>query len=324
MAVAAAQPSVAGDKYFIHHADHQLTLGIHVPQFQHVDLTSNCYFSCRDSLNVCNVRYWPLVCDDLGSRDSKNTFMKERFLRTCSSGGQNKFEEGYIYEYAEIIPHLLHETQGEHIHIGPLSPHYIERIHRRLTSIGVVHERFVHIPWVESVWQALIEHNVDIYLTSWPLGGGKALVEAMGAGIPVLMHVNPISRFHSSIELGYEKALTWRSPAELFSQLSTLDTKKLAEHSNAAREHYEKHHAPTVLQSLLNGDDDKGPEPLSLRPYQPDRFLAIMSNIERREAFQEQIGTLTEAVRIRDKSICWRITSPLRTLSRLIRRVIKR
>ena len=43
-------------------------------------------------------------------------------------------------------------------------------------------ERFIYMPWVPSVWKTLHDCRVDLYIASFPYGGGLTLIEAMGAG----------------------------------------------------------------------------------------------------------------------------------------------
>jgi hypothetical protein len=276
VAVAAAQAALPGEKYFIHHADHQLCLGLHARHLRHVDLHNIGFFNCREVLGIADNIYWPLVCDDFGQRSMEHRFVKSGKLRTCSAGSGNKFEIPYLHDYADVMARVLHATGGDHVHIGDLSEKYLERLRGRLAEEKVPQKRFVQIPWVPSLWRALIEREVDVYLASWPIGGGKALIEALGAGIPSIVHVNYISRFHSGFDLNHPAAPTWRTPAELVDQLAALTPDTLASQSRAARVHYEMHHAPKLLASLLDGDCQNAPKPIPLREYRPDTLQAFL------------------------------------------------
>ena len=310
VAISAAQSIVPGEKYFVHHGDHQLSLGIHVPCLRHVDLHNLGFHNCRDVLGISTNVYWPLVCDDFGQRPETARFLESGALRTCTSGSGNKFELPYLHDYSEVICRVLLATQGEHLHIGYLSAEYLERVHTQLAKKGIGKERFVHVPWVPSVWRTLIDQNVDLYLSSWPLGGGKALIEAMGAGIPTLLHVNYRSRFHGGFDLAYEGALTWRTPEELCQNLSFLDLETLLSHSRMARAHFENHHTPQILKSLLTGGSSEAPVALPLRDYHPDALQSLLDERKQMDGLRQvtverdgQIASLSQAVAERDGQI---------------------
>jgi glycosyltransferase involved in cell wall biosynthesis len=308
VAIAAAQPEIPGEKYFIHHADHQLCLGVHLPHLNHVDLTNLGFFNCRDVLGIANNHYWPLVCDDLGPRDQGRGFIAAGRLRTCTSGSGNKFEIPYLHDYADVVARMLRATGGDHVHVGYLSEEYLERIHRRLADEEIPPERLIHMPWVPSLWRTLIDREVDVYLMSWPIGGGKALIEAMGAGISPVIHVNYISRFHSGFDLGYAKALTWRTPADLIEQLMELTPERLAVQSCAARAHYKRHHIPEILASLLRqGDAGVAPGPIPLRGYHPDALQVFLDERAQHDAqlaaHRKDAIRLEQAVTDRDQQV---------------------
>ena len=300
VAIAAAQPAIPGDKYFIHHGDHNLCLGVHTPHLHHVDLANLGYFNCRDVLGIANNQYWPLVCDDLGQRDRGRRFIQAGRLRTCSSGGENKFEVPYLYNYADVLARVLSATGGDHVHVGLLSEEHLERIRRQLAEADIPQERFVHVSWVPSLWRALIERGVDVYLMSWPIGGGRALIEAMGAGIPSVIHMNYISRYHGGFDVGYADALTWRTSTELADLLGAFTPESLAVQSLSVRAHYEKHHTPEILASLLRGDAGTGPAPIPLRDYHPDRLQIFLDERAQHDA---QFANLNQTVAEKDGQI---------------------
>ena len=143
-------------------------------------------------------------------------------------------------------------TKGRHIHIGILSADVQARLHHELAAVGVEPARFIHVSWVSSVAQALVDYNVDLYISSFPLGGGKTTVEAMAAGTPLLMHQNYNSRFLGAVDLAYPDAWVWRSESELIDIISTINLTDLERHSHLAKAHYKKYHSEKVLVDLAN------------------------------------------------------------------------
>ena len=253
VAVAAVQPAMKLNVSFYHHCDHHLCLGIYVPHFKHIDPHPMGFYNCRDVLGIDNV-YIPLTVGDRGGRS--HGFMSGGVLTTCTAARSNKVEAPYFLSYCELVPQLLRVTGGKHVHIGHLTPWARYRIFRELRRHGVERDRFIYIPWVSSVWQSLQDHQVDLYVSSFPYGGGLTSIEAMGAGIPLALHRHIFSRLLGGGDLAYPTAFSWRYPSELFDYCASLTVSKLEEASRLGREWYEKHHDQSILRNILDNDLD--------------------------------------------------------------------
>jgi glycosyltransferase involved in cell wall biosynthesis len=154
-----------------------------------------------------------------------------------------------------------------------LSANTIETIYAGLCNRGIDKEKFVWIPWVRSLWQILIEERIDVYITSFPLGGGLASVEVMGAGIPLVVHQSYLSRFHGGADLVYPEAFSWKVSGELHQYLRGLTPQKLRQQSVFARRHYELYYSIDKLKGKLDANriaDSPEMAPLPLRQYTPD------------------------------------------------------
>ena len=233
---------------FIHHGDHHLSLGAASTEFIHVDPHQMGYFHCKNELGHAQNHYWPLTVNLKAIQPRGTPFLSQGHLVTCSSGRPEKFEQGaYLYDYWALIPQLLARSKGVHVHIGELHVGQQEKLLANLMDQGVPADRFVHVPWVDSVANALVELRVDLYISSFPLGGGKATLEAMASGTPVLMHESYRSRFHGGVDIAYPGALVWRDEAEFLKAIEGLDAEVLRHHSAIAKSHYEKFHDEQVL-----------------------------------------------------------------------------
>ena len=229
---------------FVHHGDHHLSLGVTCPSFEHVDLSNFAFFNCRQTLGLANNRFWPLTLASENALRHDGTFLREGHAVTCCVGRPEKFDApGYQHQYMDLIGLILKATGGRHVHIGPLSNEQLQRMQRSLQAHGILASRLTHVPWVPSVSRALIEHGVDLYMTSFPYGGGKAQVEAMATGLPVLVHKNYQSRFLSGIDIGYPGTMAWADAADLQGALSNLTVALMREHAAVARAHFERHHS---------------------------------------------------------------------------------
>ena len=276
VAIAAAQPRLTGELVFLHNADHNLALGVTLAHSLHVDFHAKGFYNCREREGVRNNVVWPLTATDLGPR---SPIYAKAPIRTCTCGGAEKFQPQftrdlapYPFRYEELAPLIPATTGGEHVHIGPLSNEALQAIGEGLDRFGVPRDQFVHVPSVPNLWDALKTLQIDLYISSFPLGGGRATVEALGAGLPICVHSNYRSIMLTPENEVYEDALVWRTPAELVQRLTDLTPETLERHGRAARSYYEQHHHPSRLQAALTGHA----EPPARPRHTEDRLQAYL------------------------------------------------
>ena len=267
--VAAAQPQQGYKTYFYHHGDHHLCLGVFLSWANHIDPLPMGFHHCRTALGFSQNIYLPLWMKDGGVRHAPPAFMQAGHVTTCTAARSNKVEVPYFISYIAMIPEIIKATGGRHIHIGKLTPWALWKIRRALKKENIDSARFVYTPWEPSIWQALHKHGVDLYIASFPYGGARTLIEAMGAGTPVIVHDHYATRMLSCIDVVYPEAFTWRDPGDLYAFLKGLLVPFLEEQSRAARVFFTKHHDAELFQNL---DMDKLP-PISaphLKPHVPN------------------------------------------------------
>ncbi|MGM9479962.1 hypothetical protein ACS5PN_02070 [Roseateles sp. NT4] len=259
-AVAAAQPGVAREMAYFHHADHDMALGVYLPHALHVDCTQLSHHKCRHHLGVSNQVYWPLVSPDQGGRQG-HEFMRDGQLLTCAHGSSNKFLAPGRYAYFDVLLRRLTEVGGAHVHIGQLPPEELQNFRERLDAAGVEASRFQHQPPVPSLWHWLRDSPIDLCISSFPVQGAKGLVETQGAGLPVLIQQSSLSTLHSTRDLVYQEALWWETPDDFIRALKAVTPELLAEQAYLSRRYYERWHHPRELSYALNNPRRTAPCP---------------------------------------------------------------
>lgn len=302
VAVAAIQPAMGLAASFYHHADHHLCLGVHLPHLVHVDPHPMGYHNCRDRLGLQNC-YVPLTFEDQGRRDGNLPFVPDGAITTATAARSNKIEIPYYLSYLDLIPRMLKATGGRHVHIGRLSPWALHRLRRGMRREGVPSDRLVYEAWTPSVWGALQTHGVDVYLASFPYGGAITLIEAMGAGVPVVMHRHMYSPILSCLELAYPEAFSWRDPDVLLAHLKALTPARLQAESQLARRRYEQFHQPDILRAYLERHgppQDDVPSPVTADFAQDDEWGCwALNRISIRHVVARGVYRLARALRAR-------------------------
>lgn len=272
VAVAAVQPDAGYQLRYYHHGDYNLCLGVHLNYADHIDMNPTGFHNCRDSLGIQENRYLPLTVKDQGAPPNGWNYIAGTGLVTCTAAGFNKISHPYFIHYADVVPGLLRASGGRHIHIGPLSQLTLYRIRRGLRKFGIPGASFVYVPFVRSVWQALHEYRVNLYVASFPYGGARTLIEAMGAGVAIALHLHSTSRLLSTFDVAFEGALMWRTPQELYDHVQHADTEALQLQGQAARRKYMECYREELLARALADWKRPLPSPPLLPGYTTDEL----------------------------------------------------
>lgn len=271
VAVAAVQPNQGYTLKYLHHGDHHLCLGVMLSFGEHYDPHAMGFHNCRDVLHRSNNRYLPMAVQPLNcDHDSQVVAASKAPLLTCTVAGKNKIEHVYWPSYADVVAQLLANTESQHVHIGPLSKVYRWRIRRNLARNGVDQARFLYIPLVPNVSQALSELGIDVYLSSFPYAGARTLVEVMAAGIPIAAHDHNGSRFLSAMDMLPEGSFVWSRAQELVSFVQSAGRSDLQSRGQKALVHYQRFHTPEAMRAALICDNVMVGPPKSSYDHQPD------------------------------------------------------
>lgn len=298
VSIVAAHAPGATNRFYIHHGDHHLSLGVTCKAFQHVDLHNMTYELCKDEIGVAEQRYWPLSA--VRPFSSKTRFLERGALTTCACGRMSKFESGsYAFSYERAVALMLKVTGGYHVHIGELTEDFIKKIHAELDIEKVNNDRFIHIEWVPSLSTALIEQMVDVYIASFPIGGGKAVVEAMSVGMPVVTHESYRSRYLGCVNLAYPESFVWNTYEKLVDIFEFWNEPLLQEHGQFALRHFERYYSKNAFWEAFTKGRGLTPDVPPLRVYHGNR---LQNYLDIRRVRERRLGRLeSERNRIFDE-----------------------
>lgn len=253
-AIAAVYNVPAERLVFVHHSDRLPSLGACLPGSHHVDLTPFTFHCCREHSAPASHLYLPICVADQGARDFSGQGTRRRVRVTATSGGRQKFRPpGYHLgpDYFETIAQVLAACDATHVHIGPLGTAELKSFYVTLERAGVDPARLIHVERVPSLWKAMSDYDVDLYICSFPDAGARASVEVLGSGTPAVWHVpNENLRYRSS-HMKYPVAATWTEPKALVELIRQADMSWLMIQSTAARSYYERGHSIGVLAKAL-------------------------------------------------------------------------
>lgn len=284
VAVASVQPFLdTRQVIYYHHADHNLALGVHLPNVDHIDPTNIGYFSCREHEGLEDNLYFPLTLADKGA-NRINSFLSNG-LTTCSCGSYGpKFGIPYKYDYFTFVIRRLALRDGVHYHVGNIPKDNFENLMHLLDLNEINRGRFIHIDYTESLWDFLLEKSIDLYISSFPMAGARATMEAMGSATPILIHDSSYQRFFGGKDSAYPEVFLWRNQLDFENLISTIDEHELIKSSGFARNHFLKYHSHDYfLDYILDKSSSIPIKPPPLIPHTHDwleTYLYKKSTIE--------------------------------------------
>lgn len=237
-------------RLFLHHGDHNPSLGCTLAELTHVDFTTSLHETCTQHLGKAPVRL-PLFVADQG----RKVFgaVRGRGFSVATSGHPAKFARSGAHALQDIVATALREVEGNFFHIGPLDEAWAGELRAHLAAQGIAPARFVTLGLVPSVWQALKGLDAAIYIGSAPVSGGRAGIEAQGCGYPVLcfrgFEPGSLLADYSSYA---DPSLGWTDLGELAERLGHMGDRH-AELSAAARRFYEAEFSRARFRRVLKG-----------------------------------------------------------------------
>jgi hypothetical protein len=167
---------------------------------------------------------------------------------TC--GGPEKYLGRSEFSYGQLLGALFSNGVERVFHIGNMPPTQKSQICADIAASGQDASRLTFLPVVPCLATKLVELSPDFFLTSHPVAGAKATVEAMSVGLPIVnvRTANTLPLLCPDMTFGTSVPL----PAldNISSAIRRLDTQK-TRFAKRSREIYEKHYSPSAFRDGL-------------------------------------------------------------------------
>jgi hypothetical protein len=203
VAAVAATYMFKGVTEFVHHGDHLPCLGATLDYSTHADVTYTCHQICKAS--GLDAEYVGMTLPDLRAATGvKASTGGPTVLATC--GSVAKYQHGNRdcrYRWSDWAVAALKDNDHVFLHFGPPTDELVADVEGALKAAGIDPARYRFMGSVPSLQQALVDHGVDVYVASYPETGGRANLEALAAGLEVIVledaALGPLLRFTSPV-----------------------------------------------------------------------------------------------------------------------------
>lgn len=246
VAAVACQPNFNTDYYFIHHADHNLSVGSGIPHLQHVDLYGQRAINCHEDLQR-ETMHLPTTAVDRGCKQFNYDAGK---LSTVTAGTYAKFKTEGSLALAELVAQALLVGEGYHYHFGEIKPHDLQQLQNAIAEKGIDVQRFVYMGNVPSLWQALLEIDAHVFIGSAPIMGAKSDIEAQGAGYPLLAFKALDCARHMNVGSHAPDTIYWHDMEAFVAGLKVLKADHV-KYAQSARTYYEQACSMNAYRDIL-------------------------------------------------------------------------
>jgi hypothetical protein len=230
---------------YLHLCDHNPALGATRSDFIHVDMTPLCHQACNATYPFPHT-FLPLSMKDAGVAKRPQG---DR-LTGVSCGDPHKYMGYCEFTYGQLLGALLSSGVAQIFHIGTMQDAQQMSIRSDLRDMEQDEGAVTFLPDVRSLAEALHLIAPSFFLDSHPKGGGKAMVEALSAGIPILFP-RPVSTLPLlNADMAFGESLRIRELKDVPEAIRQLraDREGLAMRS---RKVFEDHYSPSKFQQHL-------------------------------------------------------------------------
>lgn len=309
---AESESSLTPRFYFYHHADIRPTLGVNLDGFNYLAHKKSMVGEQKENKKGFSYHMpltAPVVFQDLTYREKNySNLFEEGQTNTLSIGQHLKFFPDFSsnVSYANAVAVLLERVDGKHVHIGPLANTELLIIQESLYASGIDFNRFVHIPFIYSLSLFLNENDITFFLSSFPIGGGLSVLEAMSNGLIILPFSHTNGAFSEQAFLP-RKTPSWATKQELAKLVeSYLKARSLKTKRKKFADHFSKYYSREKFIGSLeiarekSKSDNKQTRKIEKTPEEVDYLVSIIDAVSLGE-----VGATTRseiAQKIRDEA----------------------
>lgn len=258
--------------YMVRHADTCPSLGGELTGATHLAIR-------REQVDLLKADLPELVCHALplshsspsaSPRAARTGFFPNGVFTTTSAGGDHKFQTEGALGLPQMLCGIIRASQGRHLHLGAVSPVLQATCYAALESAQIPQDRLQFLGDVPSIRDTLDAHHADLFLASFPIGGGLTTSEVAAAGVPIALYdpgpQDPGARYRSGAGHRPAQALVWTSPEDLFAFLRRdADDVRLMKMSQDSAAWYNRHLSPDRfarrLAAILRVSEPSGIRP---------------------------------------------------------------
>lgn len=260
LAAAAAyemQPRYGRKLYVVRHSDTRPTLGAELLEATHIAIRAEQAAMLAAELPglVCHTLPLGHSASRASTRLLDTGFFHDCVFTTATAGGEHKFEFDGPLAFGEVVAGIVRASRGRHIHIGAASSKMKKSAHKALDEAKLPHDRLIFAGEVSSIADTLDAYKADLYISSFPIGGGLTVTEVASAGVPVAVY-QPEDRdgWHYISGAGHRppNSLLWSAPDDLFEFLRRdAHNDILAEMARSSIDWYNRFLSPARFASRL-------------------------------------------------------------------------
>ncbi|MGB6877087.1 MAG: hypothetical protein WBD87_13750 [Candidatus Acidiferrales bacterium] len=230
---------------FLHHADHQPSLGAFRADYMHVDLTPACHKICASHPRLHTSML------NLTAKGTGTVKLVERHpIIGATCGAPYKYAGSTEFTYGQLLAALFSAGVGRILHIGDMPDEQKNQIRTEITVNGQDASRMTFLPNTPSLTAKLLEVAPDFYLVSHPIGSGKATLEATSVGLPIVQ-TRPASGLPLLfVDMTFDTSVVIQSLDQVPAAVLRLKGEK-STLANCSRSVYEKHYSPAAFREGL-------------------------------------------------------------------------
>ncbi|RAK66292.1 glycosyltransferase [Phenylobacterium kunshanense] len=170
---------------YVHHANFMPAIGSSLKFSAHADLTYPCHLACRDA--GLDPVYAAMMANAESVAPAAIAAADKTRLRIATCGSQHKYRHPARHRWADFVVAALSAADAEIVHIGAYDDDFAAEMVEALTAAGLNPDRYRFVGRCDNLMVELARQQADIYLASYPEGGGRAAVEAVAAGLPLII-----------------------------------------------------------------------------------------------------------------------------------------